>query len=216
MFARVPLPGACKTRLAAAVGPNAAAEVARALLVRTLGLGGGRDCQLHFDPPAELAGAVTLAPSGWSVEPQCEGDLGARMAAALEEAFRRGYERVALIGSDTVGLEQSILDRAFRLLRHHDVALGPAADGGYYLVGLRAPPRPGLFEAIPWSTPSVLDQTLARCRTLGLSVELLERLADVDEVGDLRALAEELSRSGRDPELLAVCERALAGAQAAP
>jgi rSAM/selenodomain-associated transferase 1 len=216
VFARVPLPGACKTRLAASIGPAAAAEVARALLARTLGLGGERHRQLRFDPPAEQPRAAALAPPGWNVEPQCAGDLGARMAGAFEDAFRCGYDRVVLIGSDAAGLEQPILERAFRSLQRTDVALGPATDGGYYLVGLRAPPPPGLFEAIAWSTPGVLDETLARCRTLGLSFELLDRLADVDLVGDLRALAEELSRSGRDPELLALCERALAGVPAVP
>ncbi|MBI2944890.1 MAG: TIGR04282 family arsenosugar biosynthesis glycosyltransferase [Candidatus Wallbacteria bacterium] len=210
VFAKVPLPGSCKTRLAASIGDERAARLAEAFLRETIELGEGAGCDraLYFAPAEESERARRLAPPGWTVEPQSGGDLGLRMAGAFEEAFRRGYERAAVIGSDSPQLGAPLVRRAFELLGVADVVLGPATDGGYYLMALRSP-CPGLFAGIPWSTPAVLSRTLARCGSLGLTVELLPELRDVDELGDLLALVRYLADSGGSPALLQACLEAL-------
>ena len=116
--------------------------------------------------------------------PQGPGDLGRKMLRAFRGAFREGAEMAALVGSDLPGLDGRIVEKAFCLLRRADLVLGPALDGGYYMAGMKAP-CPGLFEGIPWGTDLVLDETLARGRSLGLRKELLEPLADVDRPEDL-------------------------------
>ncbi|HEV2146923.1 MAG TPA: TIGR04282 family arsenosugar biosynthesis glycosyltransferase, partial [Longimicrobiaceae bacterium] len=138
----------------------------------------------HFTP-ADAGEAVR----GWLGEPaaylpQREGGLGERMRGAFEEAFAAGYRRVVIVGSDLPGLSAGLLRRAFALLDAHEAVLGPARDGGYYLLGLRRP-VPELFEGIAWSTGEVFAATVARLRQARIEPALLETLADVDEVEDL-------------------------------
>ena len=123
--------------------------------------------------------------AGGRALPQCDGDLGCRMAAASGEAFADGAERVVIIGSDCPDLATETLARAFALLDDADVVLGPATDGGYYLVGLAAP-RDELFDGIPWSTPDTLRVTLEVARARGLRVALLEEKRDIDTADDWR------------------------------
>jgi rSAM/selenodomain-associated transferase 1 len=113
-------------------------------------------------------------------------DLGARMADAFARAFARGARRVAIVGTDVPGVSRATVREALSALEVADVVMGPADDGGYYLIGLRAP-WPGLFAGIEWSTPSVREQTLARAAAAGLSVRELARLRDVDTLEDVRA-----------------------------
>ena len=108
-------------------------------------------------------------------------DLGERMAAAFEDAFGRGVQRAALIGSDVPAPSRHHVREAFDALGTHDVVLGPARDGGYYLVALDRP-RPELFAGMAWSTPEVLH----RAARLGLRVTVLETLGDVDTIEDVR------------------------------
>lgn len=212
VLAKVPLPGTCKTRLAASIGDEAAARVAEAFLRETLSLGeqANWDSELHFAPAGEAERAVRLAPPEWRVWPQTAGDLGSRMTRAFEHAFRRGYRRAVIIGSDAPQLQSLSIQRAFDLLTRAHIVLGPATDGGYYLVALRDS-CPDVFSGIPWSTPAVLSTTLARCRSLDLSVELLPELRDIDELDDLRALVSSLDGTGRSPRLLQLCREALRG-----
>ena len=115
---------------------------------------------------------------------QGEGDLGRRMREALRDAFRWGVDRAIIIGTDCPALSPDTIDTALERLRQNDLVLGPATDGGYYLIGLgRELPR--MFENIPWGTGEVLGATLARAKHLNLSVSLLETLHDVDRPGDL-------------------------------
>lgn len=108
------------------------------------------------------------------------------MAAAFDTAFRGGARRVAIIGSDVPWVTREVVLDAFRALESHALVLGPSHDGGYYLLAL-AQPRPEIFDGIPWSTPEVLPRTLARAQALGLSVKLLDMLADIDTLDDIRA-----------------------------
>lgn len=190
VFARVPALGRVKSRLAAGVGPPAALAVYRELLAIT------NAAIVEAGVPATvwLADTATAEPTAaeageWAVHAVCcqpEGDLGARMATAFATAFAAGAGRVAIIGTDCPGLRASHLTQTFAALETAEVVLGPATDGGYYLLGLRQP-RPALFANKTWSTDSVLADTLADAHRLGLRVALLPELRDVDTAEDLAA-----------------------------
>lgn len=187
VFAKAPVPGYAKTRLARAIGDEAAARLARRMLAETVGnavAAGVGPVELCCAPddrhPAFLGAAAT---HGLALTRQGDGDLGARMHRALERALR-SHPRALLIGTDAPGLGPRQLRDAARLLRSHEAVFGPAADGGYVLAGLSRP-QPGLFEQIAWSTPHVMAQTRARACRLGLALGELPTLADVDEPEDL-------------------------------
>ena len=127
--------------------------------------------------------------AGWlgrdlSYKKQGQGDLGDRQALAFEEAFKTGMARVILIGTDCPARDEHNIGQAFDYLIRHDLVLGPANDGGYYLIGLRIH-FPPLFENIPWGTESVFEQTVAIAHERGLSTAFLATLDDVDRPEDL-------------------------------
>lgn len=186
VFAKAPRPGAVKTRLARSIGDGAAAEVYRRM---------GR---LVVDQMASAPATVTVchAPDEAATEvrdwlgaaparywPQGGGDLGARMSRMFDRAFESS-ERVAVIGTDAPAVDAETIRRALMALDSADVVLGPSRDGGYYLMALRRP-QPRLFTDIGWSTPSVMEDTAARARSLGLDVTFLEVQSDVDTAADL-------------------------------
>jgi rSAM/selenodomain-associated transferase 2/rSAM/selenodomain-associated transferase 1 len=123
---------------------------------------------------------------GLTFRPQCPGDLGQRMEAAFHGAFDSGSQRVVLIGTDVPGCSMELLEQAFHALPNHDLVLGPAKDGGYWLIGLRKYAK--IFGNIAWSTDAVLGQTLKRASQLQLSTHLLSTLSDVDCPADLSLL----------------------------
>ena len=188
VFARVPALGQVKTRLAAGVG----APAALAIYLELLGITRAAIVEAGVPVTVWLAGTAGPVPTAaeandWPGMPaRCQpaGDLGQRMTAAFAAAFAAGATRVAIIGTDCPGLEPAHLTRAFALLDEHEVVLGPATDGGYYLLGLRQP-QPELFRHKAWSTASVLADTLADARRLGRRVALLPELHDVDTAADL-------------------------------
>jgi len=188
VFAKEPVPGRVKTRLAAAVGDRAAARIYHEMGRRIVdGLrGGDYRIRVCFDPPDGRAAVEEwLDPAGLEFHPQAGGDLGARLEAAFRDGFARAGAVVA-IGTDAPDVGRSLVERAFTRLAHADLVLGPARDGGYYLLGLKEP-NPALFREIPWSTPGVLDATRERAESSGLTVYELPVLADVDTVEDLEA-----------------------------
>ena len=189
VFLKHPRPGAVKTRLAAAIGPAAAAGLYRALAERVLEAttpaAGDYERLVFFDPPESLPQMRDWLP-GVRLLAQSGHDLGARMADAFARAFARGASRVAIVGTDVPGVSRATVGEALSALDTADVVIGPADDGGYYLIALRAP-RPELFAGIEWSTPGVRGQTLARAAAGGLSVRELKQLRDVDTLEDLRA-----------------------------
>ena len=190
VFARVPALGRVKTRLAAGVGEPVALAIYHELLAIT------RTAIVEARVPATvwLADTVGQHPTDeemqhWpNIAARCQpaGDLGTRMTAAFAAAFAAGAGRVAIIGTDCPGLRAAHLTQAFALLEAHDVVLGPATDGGYYLLGL-GQPQPELFQNKAWSTDSVMADTLADAHRLGLRVALLPELRDVDTAADLAA-----------------------------
>lgn len=214
LVAKAPLPGFSKTRLAGgSLDPRSVARLADAFLRDTL-----RACErvsharlvISYAPPGSEEHFRSRAPRAHLV-PQREGDLGARLRAAFEAAFRLEAAPAVMIGSDTPHIGAERIERAFAALERADCALGPAPDGGYYLIGLREP-RAALFEGIDWSTERVLAQTLARARSLGLSAELLDELSDIDRLEDLERLERSLSS---DPAPCPDTTRALAEERAA-
>jgi hypothetical protein len=187
VFVRAAEAGRVKTRLAAAIGAEGALRVYRRLAEHTVREARAVDAELriHFTPAdRELQVRAWLGDARYL--PQAGGDLGTRMEAAFRAAFADGAERVVIIGSDLPDLSAALLRDAFAALDTYPAVLGPARDGGYYLLGMRAP-IPGVFDGVPWSTPEVLTLTLERLRAAGIEPALLATLSDVDEVGDLPA-----------------------------
>jgi uncharacterized protein len=126
-------------------------------------------------------------------------DLGARMNHACETLFACGYHRVLIIGTDAPTLPLPHFQQALSLLDNHDLVLGPALDGGYYLIALTRV-VPELFSGIPWSTDQVLTLTQAKAATLGLQTALLEPWRDVDTLADLQALMDACAIDGKKPK----------------
>ena len=187
VMAKAPVAGYAKTRLIPALGADGAAQLAQRLLRHAIaqavaaGIGAVELCcapDARHAVFAELAGdsRVTLSEQG-------EGDLGTRMARALQRALLT-HERAVLIGTDAPALDARYLRDAADRLADHDAVLGPAVDGGYTLIGLRRF-APTLFEAMPWSTPQVLALTRERLRAAGLRHAELPPLHDIDEPADL-------------------------------
>ena len=210
IFGKRPEAGRVKTRLAAGIGPEAAAALHEAMLFDVLDLWdspgvlapGGRRV-LVFDPGDAGPWFDTRVPASFALQPQAEGDLGTRLAEFLAGEFEDGASRVVVIGSDSPTLDPSFVVSAFVALEGRDVVLGPANDGGYYLVGCRRP-VPEIFERIDWSTPDVLAQTIDRLDGTGRSVSVLPPWYDVDTPESLRMLRGHLRamrRAGMDPLL---------------
>lgn len=196
VFARLPAPGSCKTRLARALGPLRAAELAGAFLHDTLRRFSGAAARriVCFTPDTDESRTffATAADPEDQLWPQPDGDLGVRLARFFDHAFTAAGGRVLVIGSDSPTLPLSCVALAFDALHRHDCVLGPSADGGYYLLGLRVP-CPLLFSGITWGTAAVFEQTLHAARSAGLSVNVGPPWYDVDTVDDLERLRAELA-----------------------
>ncbi len=193
IFARDPLPGRVKTRLAASVGDRAAADIYKEMLqevLKTVRQLSSVETVVYWAAAEEslpfLAERYRL-PS----RRQSQGDLGQRMLAAFGEMFAGGCRLCCIIGSDAPDLPQSYIQDAYHMLAEQrtDVVLGPSRDGGYYLLGMRKV-WPQIFADIPWSSAEVLPQTLAAARDSGLTAALLPEWQDIDTVEDLREFQE--------------------------
>lgn len=191
VYTKPAVPGRVKTRLIGALSPEEAAQLHAALLGDVLAALAGGDFDLRIAWAAQPG--EPLPDLGIPASLQPEGDLGHRLFAGLAAAAHDGAA-VAAVGSDHPGLTAARVEEAFaRLEAGADVVLGPAEDGGYYLVAARAAAlHPDLFTDIPWSTEDVLAATLERCAARHLAVALLERGTDVDTPADLERLAERL------------------------
>lgn len=189
VFAREPVLGRVKTRLAAGIGAEAALAIYRELLALTAAAVAAAQVPatvwLAEAPAAFEPGQARPEWPGlpWRVQPAA-GSLGERMAQAFGEAFAAGAGRVVIIGTDCPGLSAELLRQAFDQLLSHDLVVGPADDGGYYLIGMTEL-HPALFANKAWSTATVLPDTLADAARLGLRVAQLPTLHDVDSAQDL-------------------------------
>jgi len=196
IMAKAPRAGAVKTRLCPPLRPPEAAELARCFLldaVERVGRVAGVRPVLAY-APVEARGELEGLVPGFALLAQQGEDLGARQARVIAEVLALGHEGALVIGTDAPTLPRECLDEAVSLVMAPDVdvVLGPTDDGGYYLIGLRAP-CPALFEDMPWSTTAVLSRTLDRAQHLGLRVACLPSWFDVDTKADLERLAAELA-----------------------
>jgi rSAM/selenodomain-associated transferase 1 len=194
VFTKPATPGRVKTRLIGHLSAASAARLHQALLADTLDAlaGGCFELRLAFALDPEQAIPPAPTPQIATVSRQRGGDLGERLWNALADAAR-DRRQVAVVGSDLPGLDARRVEDAFAALADADLAIGPTADGGYYLLAARAARlQRRLFSDIEWSSPRVLAQTLDRCRELGLRVATLQEGRDVDLPEDLRWLAGEL------------------------
>jgi rSAM/selenodomain-associated transferase 1 len=202
---KTPAAGQSKTRLSPQLTPEQCAALSAAFIkdtARTVaGLAGVTPYALYTPHGTESA-LRALLPPGFSLMAQAEGDLGARLIRGVETLLNQGHAGVVLIGADSPTLPLSILRQAVEAVRREDnVALSPAQDGGYVLIGLSRP-HSRLFENIAWSTGEVYGATLARAKEIGLPAVELPGWYDVDDPPSLQMLEDELA--GRAPAFATV------------
>ena len=184
---KAPQVGTVKTRIAETAGAERACAIYRQLVDRVLAnIAPLKNVQLRFTPDDAADKIHPWLRTGWSAAAQGSGDLGERLHRAFQETFAEGTEGVVVIGSDCPEVGPSDVRAALKELKGHDIVLGPAVDGGYWLIALRAP-HPELFSNITWSSDQVLAQTLARAKALGLRIQLLRILQDIDTEEDWNA-----------------------------
>jgi uncharacterized protein len=195
VFVKAPRPGAVKTRLAVSIGPQAACDAYVFLVNRLLRqLTSLASVELRFSPDDALGEVKSWLQRDWAAAPQGEGDLGKRLTAAFVHAFAEGCTRVVAIGSDCPEVNASDVNDAWNALESQDVALGPASDGGYWLIGLNAK-NDGIFQQIDWSTSRVFEQTMQWIKANGKSYHLLRELSDIDTEEDWKAFTSRMTKS---------------------
>jgi uncharacterized protein len=189
IFTRFPQPGCTKTRLIPTLGTVGAANLQRQMTEHLLARFQSPRLQKSLLLEVHFTGGTTQQMADWlgnavKIAPQCEGDLGERLIYSLEQGFAAGLQRILVVGSDCPALDETQIMQALKLLSSHDIVLGPAVDGGYYLIGLNRLYAP-LFENVPWGTNRVLETTQTLATNGGLSVALLNCLPDIDRPEDL-------------------------------
>lgn len=196
VFARAPVEGRVKTRLAARLGDKAALALYRCFaadLLRTLDQT-GHPVQIHFSPPAARAQMADWLGSRYPLIPQKKGDLGEKMAAAFHLAFAGQYEKSILIGTDFPDLPAAFIDEAFTALDRKPAVIGPSHDGGYFLIGFqRKGFLPAAFEGIAWGTAHVLGQTARVFEKNKVPLHYLSGWWDIDTYEDLLELSRRLN-----------------------
>lgn len=192
VFAREPVPGTVKTRLARDLGKEAATELYAAMLADVLEQAASLDDLRVLVFWSQEGDTLPYYPAYPRLQMfrQSGGTLGERMAAAFSAAFARGIHACCIIGSDAPDLPAEYIRQAFDALEHGqaDVVFGPARDGGYYLLGMKRLWEP-LFEDIAWSSPQVLAASCERAAELNLATTLLPVWHDIDTIDDLQRLA---------------------------
>jgi rSAM/selenodomain-associated transferase 1 len=182
IFTKNPELGKVKSRLAAQIGKVAALEVYNFMLERCRDMSVGRNADKQVWYTERIEKDDIWDNDLYDKQLQEGSDLGARMSNAFNKSFQEGYDKVLIVGSDIPDLTARDIDKAFGLLDRYDAVVGPAIDGGYYLLGLRAH-MPQLFVNKNWGTPSVLADTLADL--FDVKYALLEQKTDIDYLEDL-------------------------------
>jgi uncharacterized protein len=184
IFYRNPELGKVKTRLAATVGDERALAIYLKLGAHTRSITSEVDCDRVVWYSNFVDTEDSWPNQHFNKEVQQGSDLGSKMQFAFENAFRQGYSRVCIIGTDCFELTDTIVNEAFDKLKNHDAVLGAALDGGYYLLGMKEL-HPEFFTNKTWSTDSVSSETIEDFKMLNISYYLLPTLNDVDEEKDL-------------------------------
>ena len=186
IFTKNPESGRVKTRIAATIGNEAALAIYHQLLLHTISITWCLPVNKFIFYSDYIEPGDVWNADHYFKEVQQGVDLGERMKNAFAILFQKGYDRIVIIGSDCPTLTSEIIMNAFVYLQTHNIILGPAEDGGYYLLGMKRL-YPDFFENLQWSTNTVLIDTLKRCDKLELTYQLLPILNDVDEAKDWEA-----------------------------
>ncbi len=186
IFAKNAEAGKVKTRLAATMGDETALAIYNQLLLHTASQTQALRVDKFLFYSNYIDDGDVWNRNCYHKEVQQGNDLGERMKNAFTFLFPKGYDKAVIIGTDCPGLSEEIISNAFDHLNSHDVVIGPAEDGGYYLLGMTQP-YTTLFENIRWSTDTVLEKTIGKCESLHLSYQLLPLLNDIDEEKDLES-----------------------------
>ena len=192
MMAKYPEPGQVKTRLAAEIGAGHAAELSKRFILDLLQTLSSRDWEIQmalypWERKAEMSAVVG---EKYVLVPQQGRDLGERMGHVFIQLFAEAFQEIIMIGTDAPDLPAEFVVEAFSALADHDAVLGPACDGGYYLIGFRRGVfSPQLLDGLPWSTPEIFVQQLKRLREQNLQVYILPPWQDVDTLADLKKMA---------------------------
>ena len=198
LFIKAPVESRVKSRLAAAVGEEAALELYKNFIldiIDTLSTSGYPFRICFFPPDAKEAIRTWLI--GHPAAPQDGNDLGERMELALKKLFSEGFTNAILIGSDIPDLTPAVIHEALEALNENDAVIGPARDGGYYLIGFNQKSfLPRIFRGIPWSTATVFRETMNILKESSLRVHLVPQWQDVDTLEDLKAFFERNRNSG--------------------
>lgn len=194
IFQKNEILGNVKTRIAAKVGDQKALEIYQDLVGHTLQVCRKISSSKFIYYSDFIPKDSISSDSEYQVETQSGFDLGSKMQNAFQNLFDKGFEKVILIGTDCGELESRHLEEAYELLESHEAVLGPAKDGGYYLVGMRRQ-IPGFFEGIPWSTSKVLLLTLEKLENQTVTYGLLDLLSDVDEWEDWENLNQKRNKN---------------------
>jgi rSAM/selenodomain-associated transferase 1 len=184
IFVRNPISGQVKTRLAKDIGDERALEIYLQLLQHTLEITRGLSFRKFIYYADEVSDYDLWSVPGYTKRKQNGNDLGERMLNSFKELFDQGFTRIIIIGSDCLQLKTETLEEAVALLESNAAVIGPASDGGYYLLGLTKF-YPDLFIDKPWSTDKVFAKTIADFNQQGISYALLEELSDIDDSTDL-------------------------------
>jgi len=185
VLTRNPVAGRVKTRLGAAIGPEGALQVYRMLREYTAGVTRACPAEKAVFYSDEIPSRDCFLEVGTLAFLQKGRDFGDRMLHTFTTGFSLGFRHVVLIGTDCPDLQKDLLEEAFRALENHDAVLGPAKDGGFYLIGLKSS-HPELFLDRSWSHSSVLQETIDRLNELGTTFSLLPVLQDIDTLEDLK------------------------------
>jgi uncharacterized protein len=203
VFAKQPLAGHAKTRLAQTTSPEWAQRVAQAFLEDSLDRFSRIQASraIVYAPATEATFFSQLAQGRYDLIPQCAGDLGQRLHHFFAEARRHGYSRIIAVGADSPTLPLDYVEQAFAALEANDVVIGPAHDGGYYLIGGGLQDL-AMFDDIPWSSARVLEVTVERVQKASARLALLPPWYDVDTAADWAMLCDDVRTNrlaGLDP-----------------
>jgi uncharacterized protein len=188
VFAKYPEPGKVKTRLARDIGSTGAMRVYKTIaemVLRRTAPDKGDYGRIVFYSPSAMKGRFEEWLPGERLLPQRGRDIGEKMKNALMDLFTFGARKAAVVGVDLPDLDRDIIKRSFLELDSADIVIGPALDGGYYLIGMKML-FPELFRGIPWSSDKVFEETIETIHKLGLNYSVIGPLSDVDTVEDLR------------------------------
>ena len=185
VFAKEPVLGTVKTRIAAESDDATAVRLYRELLSQTAEAVEGTAYHVAFGGCRVPSHLSSFFPSARSFYPQSDGDLGVRMRKACERMFELHHEAAVLIGCDCPGRSRAIISSALEAMKENDVVIGPAEDGGYYLVGC-TPDSLAIFDAKEWGGPGLFKETIGIAQKAAMRLHILPELYDVDTIEDYR------------------------------